>query len=240
MGGAVAADGELQFFGQRVYNRNADAVQSAGNFVGVVVEFPAGVELGHDDFGGGAAFAGVNVHRDSASVVLDGDGVVQMQGDGDFVAESGQRLVDGVVHHFVNHVVQSGAVGGVADIHARALADRLQPAQDLDLRGVVVPRILGGLGFGDGGHYWTEGKAGTGLEYKRAPCLHKSSVFRQSCITRDWQRERLRVVWQTVAAASRHKPCARLLCRTLPWALDALLLSGCWQVRAENSRRRQV
>src|SRR5262245_22911797 len=45
---AVAPDGELEPAGQRVDDGHADAVQSAGDFVGVLVEFPAGVQLGHD------------------------------------------------------------------------------------------------------------------------------------------------------------------------------------------------
>ena len=48
------------------------------------------------------------------------------------VGVAGQRLVDGVVDHFVDHVVQARAVVGVADIHARPLADRVEALQDLD------------------------------------------------------------------------------------------------------------
>ena len=53
------------------------------------------------------------------------------------VAIAGQRLVDGVVDHLVDHVMQARAVVGVADIHARALAHGVEPAQHLDRVGVV-------------------------------------------------------------------------------------------------------
>ena len=42
------------------------------------------------------------------------------------VAVAGQRLVDGVVDDLEHHVVQTGAVIGVADVHAGALAHRIE------------------------------------------------------------------------------------------------------------------
>ncbi len=72
-----------------------------------------------------------------------------MDGDDDLVAEPGERLVDRVVDHLEHHVVQPRAVGGVADVHARALAHRLQALQDLDGIGTV----LVGLGFVDFGFF---------------------------------------------------------------------------------------
>ena len=38
---------------------------------------------------------------------------------------TGQRLVNAVVDHLIDHVVQARAIVGVADIHAGALANRL-------------------------------------------------------------------------------------------------------------------
>ena len=49
---AIAVDGELQHFGERVDDGDADAVQAARDFVGTVVELTARVQDGHDDFGG--------------------------------------------------------------------------------------------------------------------------------------------------------------------------------------------
>ena len=60
------------------------------------------------------------------------DRVVGVDGDDDVVAVAGQRLVDRVVDHLEHQVVQAGAVGGVADVHAGALAHRLQAFEDLD------------------------------------------------------------------------------------------------------------
>jgi hypothetical protein len=56
---------------------------------------------------------------------------------------TGQRLVDAVVHDLVDHVVQARAVIGVADVHAGALAHRLQALENLDGIGAcpTVPRL---------------------------------------------------------------------------------------------------
>ena len=72
------------------------------------------------------ALLGVDIHRDAAAVVGDGDRVVGVDGDDDAVAVAGQRLVDRVVDDLEDHVVQAGAVIGVADVHAGALAHRIK------------------------------------------------------------------------------------------------------------------
>ena len=48
-----------------------------------------------------------------------------------------QGFIDGVVDDFEHHVVQARAVMHVTDIHAGALADRLQTLQGSDAVGVV-------------------------------------------------------------------------------------------------------
>ena len=62
-------------FGQSVDAFHAHAVQTTGDFVDVVVELSAGVELGHDDLDGGpAADGGILVHHGidrHASAVVD-------------------------------------------------------------------------------------------------------------------------------------------------------------------------
>jgi hypothetical protein len=68
---AVAPDAQLEPVGQRVDHRDADAVQAAGDLVGVLVELPAGVQLGHDDLGRRDALLLVDAHGDAAAVVGD-------------------------------------------------------------------------------------------------------------------------------------------------------------------------
>ena len=104
---AVAPDLEVELLRQRVDDRHADAVQTARHLVAVVVEFAAGVQHGHHDFGRRAP-ARVLIGRDAAAVVDDRDRAVDVDRDVDLIAEAGERFVDRVVDDFVNEMVQPG------------------------------------------------------------------------------------------------------------------------------------
>ncbi len=67
----------------------------------------------------------MDIHRNSTAVVLDGDRLVGVDGDDDVGAMPGERLVDRVVQDLEDHVVQTGPVIGVTDVHSRAFADRI-------------------------------------------------------------------------------------------------------------------
>ena len=146
---AVAPDAQAELAGQRVDDGDADAVQAAGDLVGVLVEFAAGMELGHDDLGRRDAFALVDVDGNAAAVVAHGHRIVGVEHDLDPRRVAGQRLVDGVVDDLIDHVMQAGAVIGVADIHARPLAHGIEALQNPDRFRAVVA-CHGMLSVGDG------------------------------------------------------------------------------------------
>ncbi len=137
---AVALDVDLDALGQRVDHRDADAVQTAGDLVAAAAELAAGVQHGEHDRDRGELLARRDVDRDAPAVVADLDAAVGHDRDLDAVAEAGQRLVDGVVNDLPHQVVQA-ALTGRADVHAGALADRLEPLQHLDGAGVVGARL---------------------------------------------------------------------------------------------------
>ena len=134
---ALAADLEFQPNRQGVDHRNANAMQATRNLVGVLVELSAGMQLRHDDFGSGDAFGGVDIGRNAAAIVGHGAGSIRVQGDRHKGSVPSQGLVDGVVDDLVDHVMQARAVVGIADIHARPLADRIQALENLDGIGAV-------------------------------------------------------------------------------------------------------
>jgi len=146
---ALAAHHQAQHGAQRVHAAHAHAVQAAGDLVAVLVELAARVQLGQRDLGGRALGLVLVVHLhaggNAAAVVGDGDRVVGVDGHDDVVAVAGQRLVDGVVDHLEDEVVQPGAVRGVADVHAGALAHGLKPFEDRD-RAFAIAGV-GGHGF---------------------------------------------------------------------------------------------
>ena len=162
VGLAVALDLELQPLGQRVDDRHADAVQTARDLVARVIELAARVQHGHHDLGGGSLLDRVLADGDAAAVVLDRDRAVEVDDDVDAIAEAGERLVDGVVDDLVDHVVQARAVIGVADVHARPLAHRLQALQDLDALFVVtVAAGSTALGAGVSGRLFSPAAGGS-------------------------------------------------------------------------------
>ena len=122
-------------------------MQAARDLVGLLVELPPGVEVGHDDLGCRYPFFAVNLGRDAAAVVAHRHRAIGIQHHLDAVAEAADRLVDGVVDNLVDHVMQARAVVGIADVHARTLAHGVKTAQDLDgvgavFRGPVFDRRL--------------------------------------------------------------------------------------------------
>ena len=78
----------------------------------------------------------MDVGGDAAAVVDDPAAAVGQQRDVDAVAVAGHGLVDGVVDDLPDAVVQAGGAGR-ADVHARALADRIEALEDLHVLGSV-------------------------------------------------------------------------------------------------------
>ena len=133
---ALAVDLDVEPRRERVDDGDADAVQAAGHLVATAAELPAGVQDGEDDLDRGLALALDVVDGDAAAVVADPDAAVGQQGDLDVVGVARERLVDRVVDHLGDQVVQA-SLAGRADVHARPLADGLETLEHLDVAGVV-------------------------------------------------------------------------------------------------------
>ncbi len=131
---AVATNRQAQPFGQGVNAGDTHAVQTARHLVGVLVELATGVQLGHDNFGRAAVkfVTLVYVSWNTTTVICYGNGVIGMDCHDDVIAISRQRFVDRVVHHFENHVVQTGAVRRITNVHAGALAHGLKALEHSD------------------------------------------------------------------------------------------------------------
>ena len=115
-------------------------MQSARHLVGIVVEFAAGMKFRHDDFSGGALqFVILFDPRGNAPpIILYRYGIIRMNNDGNFIAITRQRFVNRIVHYLEYHVMQSGAVTGIANVHAGPFAYRVETFQDLDAVGTVI------------------------------------------------------------------------------------------------------
>ena len=129
---AVFVYPHLQPLAQGIDHTGTHAMQTAGNLVAAAAEFAAGMKHGVNNFQSRTTGLGLDVHRDAASVIGDGDGVPGVNGNGDVLAVPGQCFVNGIVHNFIDQMMQTGRGGG-ADIHTGALAHRLQAFQHLNL-----------------------------------------------------------------------------------------------------------
>ena len=105
---AVALDLELEAARERVHDRHAHAVQSAGDLVALAAELAAGVQHREHDLGGRlVGVLGMRVDRDASPVVDHPAAAIGEQGDVDPVRVAREGLVDGVVDDLVHEVVQA-------------------------------------------------------------------------------------------------------------------------------------
>ena len=132
--------------GQRIDDRCADAVQTARNLIAAAAELTARVQQRIDDLKRRNPLRRVNAARNAATVVLDRNTAVGMDFDRDFVAHTGERFVNRVVHNLVNKMVKS-LFRSRADVHTGTLADCLQSLKHLYLTVLVRALILCHVGF---------------------------------------------------------------------------------------------
>ncbi len=135
-GEVVTPDFDVELFAEGVDAAYADAVETARDFVVGGVELAAGVKHGQDDLDGGHLLAVDNlvVDGDSAAVVDDRDGVVDVDGDVDAGGVAAEGFVDGVVDDFIDKVMQTHLAGG-ADVHGGTQTDSRQTFEDGDVLG---------------------------------------------------------------------------------------------------------
>jgi hypothetical protein len=134
---AVGADLQVETLGEGVDDRDADAVEAAGDLVAAAVpELATCVKDRQHDLRRGSALFLHDPHRDAAAVVLDRAAVVRVENYTNRIAMAGEGLVDRVVNDLVNQMVKA-ARAGRADVHAGALANRLQALEDGDVLGAI-------------------------------------------------------------------------------------------------------
>ncbi len=135
--GAVAVHLYHAVGGERVHDRGADAVETAGDFVSLAAEFAARVERGHDSVQRGDFCLLVDVDRDAPAVVGDTHETAGQKHYLDIVGKAAHRLVARVVKNLPHQVVQAVGARG-ADIHARPAAHRLEAFQYRNIGSAVT------------------------------------------------------------------------------------------------------
>ena len=96
------------------------------------------MQRGQDHLRRRDAFLSVDVHRNPATVVLHRDRLTRVNDDVNLVAVSGQRLINAVVDELLDHMMETGAILRIADVHPWSLADRVEPSQHLNAVRIVL------------------------------------------------------------------------------------------------------
>jgi hypothetical protein len=71
-----------------------------------MIELAAGVQDGHDDFGGADTFF-VHSDRDAAAIVLDSHRTVEVDNEAYLLAEPCEVLIDSVINYFPDQVMEA-------------------------------------------------------------------------------------------------------------------------------------
>ena len=169
--------------GQRVYDRDADAVKAAAGGVGLARELAARMQRGEDDFERG--FAGVFrvlIDRNATTVIRYGQPAraprLFFKVHFDAVGVACHGFVHRVIEHFGGEVMERAFIGA-ADIHAGAAANRFKAFENLDRRAII------GFASGGGGEFVEEiiGHV-NGYRTRAIPCasgeVRLSGAFRDS------------------------------------------------------------
>jgi hypothetical protein len=132
----ISADFHFKGFRNRINAFRADAVETSGYLVGALSELTAGVEGRHNEFEGRNLIFGMDIDGDTSTVILDGAGAIEMEGDGNIFTITGEGFIDGIVDDFENAVVKA-PLEGIADVHIGAFADAFEALEFLNFRRIV-------------------------------------------------------------------------------------------------------
>ena len=108
-------------------------MKTAGDLVAraFAAELTARVKRGHDGLKRRDFRLRMDAHRDTATIIYDAHIAARKERNLDIIREPAHGFVARVVEDFPDEVVETIGTCG-ADVHARALADRLKPLKDRD------------------------------------------------------------------------------------------------------------
>ena len=138
---AVLIDPYLQPFGKCIYNGSTHTVESSGHLISTVSELSSCMKDGKYHLYRRLSGLFLDIHGDTAAVVLYGDGIVLVDGHCDGIAETGQSLIHAIVDDLIYHMMKAGNGCG-SDVHTGTLSDCLQSLQDLDLGSVILVLVM--------------------------------------------------------------------------------------------------
>ena len=100
-------------------------MQTARNLVAAITKFTTGMQDGQDSFNSALLSLGVDVSRNTASVVNNIDATVSQHFYRYRRSMPSQSFINAIINNFPNQVMQPFGTGA-ANVHTRPLADWLQ------------------------------------------------------------------------------------------------------------------
>ena len=115
----------IQPLRKRIHYAGSYTVKTAGNLITGSSELSSCMKDGENNFQGGLSRLFLYIYRNSSSIISYGNGVILMNFNSNGITKSGQSLVYGVIHDFINQMMQT-ANGSTSDIHSRSFPNRFQ------------------------------------------------------------------------------------------------------------------
>jgi hypothetical protein len=106
-------------------------MKPAGIFVDPLTKLASRMKIGQNQLDCGNLELGMEIDRNAAPVVANGERAIAMDRHVDLGAMACKMLVDRVVENLKNAMVQPALIG-MADVHAGTLAHRIQAFQLID------------------------------------------------------------------------------------------------------------
>jgi hypothetical protein len=133
---AIPSDFDFEGFRDRIDTFSADAMETARNLVSAFTEFTAGMEVCHDEFEGRDLVFWVDVDGDTAAIIFDGTGAIEVKGDGNVFAMTSEGFINGIIDNFENAVMET-SFEGITDVHIGAFAHPFKTLKFLNFRRIV-------------------------------------------------------------------------------------------------------
>ena len=125
-------DRNFQPLGKCIYYRCTYTVKTSGYLVPSTAKLSSCMKDGEYNFHGRNPRFVVDSHRDTPSVIYDGNGIIFLNFDIDYITKSRKCLIHCIIYDLVDQMVKS-ADGCTSDVHTRSFSDRFQTFQYLDL-----------------------------------------------------------------------------------------------------------
>ena len=122
--------------GQSVDDGSTDTMQAAGNLISATAEFTTGMQHSKYNFQCRLTCLRLDVYGDTTTIIGNGNRVTGIDGHSNIFTVSGQSFVNGIIHNFIDQVVQTGRRSR-SDIHTGSFSDCFQTFQNLDLLSAI-------------------------------------------------------------------------------------------------------